>query len=230
MMTCVPPSIPHWLPDPMKVAIVPVTPFEQNCSLWLCEETGKIAIVDPGGDLDRIKHQISELGGVAEVVFVTHGHLDHCSLARVLADELGVKVIGPHKGDDYWIEQLPQSAPMLGIHNLQAWQPDQWLHDGDVVGFGKQTLEVIHCPGHTPGHVVFYHRGEKLAAVGDVIFQGSVGRTDFPGGDWDTLERSIKNKLFPLGDDVTFIPGHGPVSTFGEERRHNPFVGSTEYR
>lgn len=209
----------------MKVAIVPVTPYEQNCSLWLCEETGKIAIVDPGGDIDLIKQQIAKLGGTPEVVFVTHGHLDHCSLARVLANELGVKVIGPHRGDDYWIDQLPQSAPMIGIHNLKPWRPDQWLNDGDVVGFGNQKLEVIHCPGHTPGHVVFYHRGEKLAAVGDVIFKDSVGRTDFPGGDWDTLEHSIKQKLFPLGDDVTFIPGHGPVSTFGEERVSNPYVG-----
>lgn len=214
----------------MKVAIVPVTPFEQNCSIWKCEETGRIAIVDPGGDLDAIKAAIKQLGGTPEAVFVTHGHLDHCSMARVLANDLGVKVIGPHQGDDYWIAQLPQSAPMIGIQNLQAWQPDQWLKDGDVVSFGNQKLEVIHCPGHTPGHVVFFHRGEKLAAVGDVIFQGSVGRTDFPGGDWATLERSIKHKLFPLGDDVSFIPGHGPVSTFGEERLHNPFVGSSTYR
>lgn len=214
----------------MKVSIVPVTPYEQNCSLWKCEETGKIAIVDPGGDLDLIKTAIAELGGTPEVIFLTHGHLDHCSMARVLATDLGVKVIGPHREDDFWIEQLPQQAPMIGIRNLQAWTPDQWLKDGDVVSFGNQKLEVIHCPGHTPGHVVFYHRGEKLAAVGDVIFQGSVGRTDFPKGDWATLERSIKNKLFPLGDDVTFIPGHGPTSTFGEEKASNPFVGSTQYR
>ena len=214
----------------MKVAIVPVTPYEQNCSLWKCEETGKIAIIDPGGDIDAIKAAIGKLGGTPEVIFVTHGHLDHCSMARVLADDLGVKVIGPHKEDDFWINQLPQQAPMIGIRDLKAWTPDQWLKDGDVVSFGNQKLEVIHCPGHTPGHVVFYHRGEKLAAVGDVIFQGSVGRTDFPKGDWDTLERSIKNKLFPLGDDITFIPGHGPTSTFGEERVSNPFVGSAQYR
>lgn len=214
----------------MKVAIVPVTPYQQNCSLWLCEETNKIAIVDPGGDLDLIKQQIKKLGGTPEVIFLTHGHLDHCSLARVLASDLQVKIIGPHQGDDYWIAQLPQQAPMIGIQNLEPWVPDQWLKDGEVVSFGNQKLEVIHCPGHTPGHVVFYHRGEKLAAVGDVIFQGSVGRTDFPGGDWNTLERSIKNKLFPLGDDVTFVPGHGPTSTFGEERISNPFVGSDQYR
>lgn len=214
----------------MKVTIIPVTPYQQNCSIWLCEETGKIAIVDPGGDLDAIKSAVKKMGGTPEVIFLTHGHLDHCSMARVLATDLGVKVIGPHQGDDYWIDQLPQQAPMIGIHNLQPWRPDQWLHDGDVVSFGNQKLEVLHCPGHTPGHIVFYHRGEKLAAVGDVIFQGSVGRTDFPGGDWDTLERSIKNKLFPLGDEVTFIPGHGPTSTFGEEKASNPFVGSTQYR
>lgn len=209
----------------MKVAIVPVTAYQQNCSVWKCEETGRIAIFDPGGDLDSIKSAIKQLGGTPEVVFVTHGHLDHCSMARVLATDLGVQVIGPHQGDDYWIAQLPEHAPMLGIHNLQAWTPDRWLKDGEVVGFGNVKLEVIHCPGHTPGHVVFYHRGEKLAAVGDVIFKDSVGRTDFPGGDWDTLEHSIKQKLFPLGDDVTFIPGHGPTSTFGEERVSNPYVG-----
>ena len=214
----------------MKVAIVPVTPFQQNCSLWLCEETNKIAVVDPGGDLDVIKSTIKKMGGTPEVVFVTHGHLDHCAQARMLADDLGVKIIGPHQEDDFWLAQLPEQSPMLGIPAVKAWQPDQWLHDGDVVAFGNQKLEVIHCPGHTPGHVVFYHRGEKLAAVGDVIFQGSVGRTDFPKGDWDTLERSIKNKLFPLGDDVTFIPGHGPTSTFGEEKVSNPFVGSPQYR
>jgi len=214
----------------MKVAIVPVTPFQQNCSIWLCEETKKIAIVDPGGDLDTIKSAIKKMGGTPEVIFVTHGHLDHCSQARELADDLGVKIIGPHREDDFWLAQLPEQSPMLGIPAVKAWQPDQWLHDGDVVSFGSQKLEVIHCPGHTPGHVVFYHRGEKLAAVGDVIFQGSIGRTDFPKGDHDTLIRSIKNKLFPLGDDVTFIPGHGPTSTFGEEKVSNPFVGSTQYR
>jgi len=209
----------------MKVAIIPVTPYQQNCSLWKCEETGKIAIVDPGGDLDAIKTAIKKLDGTPDVVLVTHGHLDHCSMARVLADEFHIKVLGPNKADDYWIAQLPEHAPMIGIHNLKAWTPDRWLNEGDVVQFGNVKLDVIHCPGHTPGHIVFYDRGEKLAAVGDVIFQGSVGRTDFPGGDWDTLEHSIKQKLFPLGDDVTFIPGHGPVSTFGEERVSNPYVG-----
>jgi len=214
----------------MKVAIVPVTPYQQNCSLWLCEETKKVAIVDPGGDLEAIKSAIRKMGGTPEVIFLTHGHLDHCAQARMLADDLGVKIVGPQREDDFWIAQLPQQSPMLGIAPVAAWQPDQWLKDGDVVEFGKQKLEVIHCPGHTPGHVVFYHRGEKLAAVGDVLFQGSIGRTDFPKGDYDTLIRSIKNKLFPLGDDVTFIPGHGPTSTFGEEKVSNPFVGSSQYR
>jgi len=214
----------------MKAAIVPVTPFQQNCSLLLCEETQKIAIVDPGGDLEIIKQQIAQLGGEPEVIFVTHGHLDHCAQARMLAEDLGVKIIGPHKGDDYWIEQLPQQSPMLGIEAVAPWEPDQWLNDGDVVEFGNQKLEVIHCPGHTPGHVVFYHRGEKLAVVGDVLFQGSIGRTDFPGGNHEQLISAIRNKLFPLGDDITFIPGHGPVSTFGQEKQTNPFVGSRDYR
>ncbi len=210
----------------MKCMVVPVTPFQQNCSILSCEETGKLAIFDPGGDLELIKQQLTELGGEPEVIFITHGHLDHCAQARELAEDLSVKLIGPHQGDDYWIEQLPQQSPMLGIPAVEAWEPDQWLNDGDVVEFGAQKLEVIHCPGHTPGHVVFYHRGEKLAIVGDVLFMGSIGRTDFPGGDHDALIRSIKNKLFPLGGDVTFIPGHGPTSTFGQEMRTNPFVGS----
>ena len=214
----------------MKTKIVPVTPFQQNCSILFCEETKKIAIVDPGGDLDVIKKEIEAIGGTPEVIFVTHGHLDHCAQAGMLSKDLNIPIIGPHKDDDYWLEQLPEQSPMLGIEAVEAWLPDKWLDEGDVIEFGNQKLEVLHCPGHTPGHVVFFHRGIKLALVGDVLFAGSIGRSDFPGGDHDTLIRSIKNKLFPLGEDVTFISGHGPVSTFGQEMRTNPFVASEQYR
>jgi len=211
----------------MKCAIIPVTPYQQNCSVLLCEATKEIAIIDPGGDLPLIRKQIAEMGGKPAIVLLTHGHMDHCAQARVLADELGVPLEGPHKGDKFWLDQLPMACQMVGFPPSEAFVPDRWLDDGDSVGFGDVKLEVLHCPGHTPGHIIFFNPEVRLAMVGDVIFQGSVGRTDFPGGDFDTLVNSIKQKLFPLGDDVTFIPGHGPTSTLGEERRTNPFVSGT---
>jgi hydroxyacylglutathione hydrolase len=213
----------------MKIAIVPVTAYQQNCSLILCEETLAIAAVDPGGDLALIEQQIARLGGKLAVVLLTHGHLDHCGMARVFADKHGVQVIGPHIEDRFWIEQLPMMCEMMHFPPVAAFEPDRWLVDGDTVSVGNITLEVLHTPGHTPGHVVFFDRAEKLAFVGDVIFQGSIGRTDFPRGDFDTLIHSIRQQLFPLGDDVAFVPGHGPMSTFGEEKQSNPFV-SGAYR
>jgi len=211
----------------MKASIVPVTAYQQNCSLLLCEATQKLAIVDPGGDLPLIREQIQRMQGTPELVLLTHGHLDHCAQARELADELNVPLVGPHKEDQFWIDQLPTHCQMMGFPPAQPFTPDRWLDEGDRVEFGEQILEVFHTPGHTPGHVVFFHRGEKLAVVGDVLFQGSIGRTDFPKGDHATLIRAIKNKLFPLGEDVTFIPGHGPTSTFGHEMKHNPFVSGS---
>lgn len=213
----------------MKVAIVPVTAYQQNCSLVLCEKTRAIAAVDPGGDLAQLEAQIAKMQGQLAMVLLTHGHLDHCAQARELADRHGVPVVGPHREDRFWIEQLPVMCEMMHFPPVAAFEPDRWLEDGDTVTFGEITLEVIHTPGHTPGHVVFFHRGEKLAFVGDVIFQGSIGRTDFPRGDFDTLIASIREKLFPLGDEVAFVPGHGPLSTFGEEKQTNPFV-SGAYR
>lgn len=213
----------------MKVAIVPVTAYQQNCSLVLCEETRAIAAVDPGGDLEQLEAQMEKMGGKLAVVLLTHGHMDHCGQARVLADKHGVQVIGPQREDAFWIEQLPAMCAATGMPPAEAFVPDRWLEEGDTVSFGNITMDVIHTPGHTPGHVVFFHRGEKLAFVGDVLFQGSIGRTDFPRGDFDTLINSIKSKLFPLGDEVAFVPGHGPLSTFGEERQTNPFV-SSHYR
>jgi glyoxylase-like metal-dependent hydrolase (beta-lactamase superfamily II) len=208
----------------MKYAIVPVTPLEQNCTLLWCDETHVGAVVDPGGDIDRIlraaeKHQVT-IGKI----LVTHGHIDHAGAVAPLAQQLGVPIEGPQKEDQFWIEAMPQQSRMFGFPPTPAFTPDRWLENGDSVTVGNQTLAVLHCPGHTPGHVVFYHAPSRLAVVGDVLFQGSIGRTDFPRGDFQTLIDAIRTKLFPLGDDVAFIPGHGPMSTFGEERRTNPYV------
>ncbi|MEI7969323.1 MAG: MBL fold metallo-hydrolase [Betaproteobacteria bacterium] len=214
----------------MKLAIVPVTPFEQNCSVLVCERTGQAAIVDPGGDLDRIVDTLESLGARPEKIFLTHGHIDHCGGTAELARRLSLPVEGPQREDAFWIDQLPQQGRMFGFPELAAFTPDRWLEGGDTVRFGDQTLEVRYCPGHTPGHVVFFHRDARVALVGDVLFQGSIGRTDFPRGDLDTLLEAIETQLWPLGDDVTFVPGHGPTSTFGEERRSNPYVSDAALR
>lgn len=208
-----------------KLAVIPVTPFQQNCSLLRCEATGRGAIVDPGGDLDRIVDATRRMRMQVEKILLTHGHIDHCGGTAELRRRLGVPVEGPQREERFWIEQLPEQGRMFGFPPLEAFEPDRWLEEGDSVTFGNVTLDVIHCPGHTPGHVVFHSPAEHLALVGDVLFQGSIGRTDFPRGDHDALVRSIREKLFPLGDDTAFVPGHGPMSTFGEERAHNPFVG-----
>jgi len=208
----------------MQVILIPVTPFQQNCSLLVCETTRRAAVVDPGGDLDRILDAAGEQGAAIEKVLLTHGHIDHCGGTAELAARLGVPVEGPHRDDAFWIDQLPEQGARFGFPRLEAFVPDRWLEGGDRVSFGAVEMEVRHCPGHTPGHVVFYSAADRLAFVGDVLFAGSIGRTDFPRGDHGTLIRSIVSELWPLGDDVTFIPGHGPVSTFGDERRSNPFV------
>lgn len=213
----------------MRCAIVPVTPFQQNCSVLQCEITGRAAVVDPGGDLDRVREALVEMGAELELILLTHGHMDHCAAADDLRRETGVPIVGPHEEDRFWIDNLPQWCERVGFPPARAFEPDRWLRDGDVVEFGEQKLEVLHCPGHTPGHVVFFHRGMQLAVVGDVLFQGSIGRTDFPRGDYDTLVSAIRGKLWPLGDGVTFIPGHGPTSTFGQERRTNPFVADQRF-
>lgn len=209
----------------MKVAIVPVTPFEQNCSVLVCERTLKAAIVDPGGDLDRIENALAQMGATAEKILLTHGHIDHCGGTAELAARLGIPVEGPQREDAFWIDQLPEQGRMFGFPGLAAFTPDRWLEQGDTVQFGEESMSVHFCPGHTPGHVVFFSPEHRIAFVGDVLFQGSIGRTDFPRGDLDTLLTSITTRLWPLGDDVTFVPGHGPTSTFGEERRSNPYVG-----
>ena len=207
----------------MKVAIIPVTPFQQNCTLVWCTRTMKGAFIDAGGDVDRLRLAVERAGVTVEKLLVTHGHMDHCGATASFARELGVPIEGPQEEDKFWLDRLGEAGQQYGIPG-EAFVPDRWLHDGDRVMIGDLELDVIHCPGHTPGHVVFYHAPSRLAIVGDVLFQGSIGRTDFPRGDHQQLIDSITQKLWPLGNDVTFVPGHGPTSTFGQERKTNGFV------
>ncbi|MEH6827321.1 MBL fold metallo-hydrolase [Parasphingorhabdus sp.] len=208
---------------PLKAVIIPVTPLQQNCTLLWCTKTNKAALSDPGGDLNRLKAAVEEHGVDLEKIILTHGHLDHCGQAGMLAEELGIPIEGPHEDDRFWIDQLEGDGARFGME-AKSFEPDRWLKDGDQVTVGDLVLDVIHCPGHTPGHVIFYHQPSKLAVVGDVLFQGSIGRTDFPRGNHQDLIDAITQKLWPLGDDVTFIPGHGPTSQFGYERKTNAFV------
>jgi glyoxylase-like metal-dependent hydrolase (beta-lactamase superfamily II) len=208
----------------MKVAVTPVTPFQQNCSLVWCERTLRGAIIDPGGDLDTLGQLVEENGLNLEKILLTHAHIDHAGAADQLAQEFNIPIEGPHVADQFWIDSLPEQSQRFGFPPARAFTPSRWLAQGDEVTFGDDRMEVYHCPGHTPGHVVFFHRAAKLAFVGDVLFRGSIGRTDFPRGDHATLIRSITERLWPLGNDVSFVPGHGPMSTFGEERQSNPFV------
>ncbi|OGA13128.1 MAG: hypothetical protein A3G25_18710 [Betaproteobacteria bacterium RIFCSPLOWO2_12_FULL_63_13] len=209
----------------MKFAIITVTPFQQNCSLLWCEHTLQAAVVDPGGDIDVIIEAIERTRVTPQKILLTHGHIDHAGGTADLAARLGLPVEGPQREDKFWIDQLPQQSRMFGLLPMATFTPERWLEDGDRVKFGEVELQVFHCPGHTPGHVVFFSPSDRLAIVGDVLFDGSIGRTDFPRGDLDTLIRSITGKLWPLGEDIAFISGHGPMSTFGEQRRFNPFVG-----
>ena len=209
---------------PLRATIIPVTPLQQNCTLFWCTATMRGAVVDPGGDLPRIRSAIAKAGVTVEKVLVTHGHLDHCGMAGPLAEELGVPIEGPHEADRFWIARLPDDSRQWGVP-AELFEPDRWLDEGDVVTVGNLTLDTYLTPGHTPGHVIFHHPASKLAIVGDVLFAGSVGRTDFPLSDPDALIRSVVTKLWPLGDDTTFLPGHGPTSSFGRERATNPFVG-----
>lgn len=209
---------------PIKVAILPVTPFQQNCTLIWCVKTNKAAIIDPGGEVDRLIAAMEEQGVELEKILLTHGHLDHAGGTAELAERTGAPVEGPHKDDAFLLEGLEKQADRFGFEGARSVTPDRWLEDGDTVTLGEQEFAVIHCPGHTPGHVVFYHQGTQLAVVGDVLFHGSIGRTDLPKGDHMALVNSIRQKLWPLGDEVSFLPGHGDMSTFGNERQTNPYV------
>ncbi len=203
---------------------VPVTAFQQNASIVWCDETMEGAIVDPGGDLPKLKAEVARLGVKLVALWLTHAHIDHAGGTGTLARELNLPIIGPHTGDQYWIDGLPQQSQMFGFPKAEMFTPTRWLVDGDTLTLGRCSVTVRHCPGHTPGHVVFHSAEARRCFVGDVLFAGSIGRTDFPGGNHDTLITSITERLWPMGDDTVFIPGHGPESTFGRERRFNPYV------
>jgi hydroxyacylglutathione hydrolase len=209
--------------QPLKAAIIPVTPLQQNCCLIWCTETMLGAFTDPGGDLPRLKAAAEEHGVTIEKILITHGHLDHCGQAGILAKELGVPIEGPHADDIFWIAKLGDDGRNYNMH-AEVFEPDRWLVNGDTVTVGNLTLDVYHCPGHTPGHVIFHHAPSKLAIVGDVLFQGSIGRTDFPMGNHADLINAITTRLWPLGGETAFVPGHGPMSTFAHERRTNAYV------
>jgi hydroxyacylglutathione hydrolase len=210
---------------PMKAAIIPVTPFQQNCTLLWDEETMHGAVVDPGGDLDRIQEGIAKVGMTAEKILITHGHLDHAGGAAELKRKLGdVPIEGPHLADKFLLDGLAAQAMAMGMLGTRNVTPDRWLAEGDSVTAAGTTFSVLHCPGHSPGSVVLVNAAHRFALVGDVLFRGSIGRTDFPYGDHDALIDAIKTKLFPLGNDLVFICGHGPMSTIGEERQSNPFL------
>lgn len=208
----------------MKAVIIPVTAFQQNCSVLWCENTKKAAVVDPGGEIERIEAAIAEQDVKVEKIMLTHGHIDHAGGAADLSEKLGVPIEGPHREDSFLIEQLHEQGAQFGVEGGKPFTPTRWLAQGDTVTVGDLTFEVRFCPGHTPGHIIFFEPVSRIAFVGDVIFQGSIGRTDFPRGDHATLLNSIREQLWPLGHDVTFVPGHGPTSTLGHERETNPFV------
>ena len=208
----------------MKFRVIPVTPFEQNCTLLWCEKTRHGAVVDPGGDISRILAAITEEGVTVNKLLITHGHVDHAGAAAELAKKLNAQIEGPHSEDAFLLDELPGQSQRYGFPLAASFAPSRWLKDGDSIQIGEKVLAVLHTPGHTPGHLTFFCPTANLALVGDVLFRGSIGRTDFPRGDFNTLIASIREKLFSLGDTVAFVPGHGPMSTFGNERRSNPFV------
>jgi hydroxyacylglutathione hydrolase len=209
---------------PIQAVIVPVTGFQQNCTVIWCSETKSGAVIDPGGDLDRILDAVKQHGVSIEKILITHGHIDHAGSAAALAEQLDVPIEGPQRDDSFWIDMLQEQGEKYGVADARSFQPTRWLEHGDSVSFGNVKMDVLHCPGHTPGHVVFHHAGAKLAIVGDVLFQGSIGRTDFPRGNHADLIHAITTKLWPLGGDTAFVPGHGEMSNFAAERESNPFV------
>ncbi|MCW5631285.1 MAG: MBL fold metallo-hydrolase [Rhodoferax sp.] len=206
---------------------VPVTPFQQNCSIVWEDDTMQAAVIDPGGDLDRLVDAVKRLQVRLVAIWLTHAHIDHAGGTAELARRFELPVIGPHRADQFWIDALAEQGRMFGFPHAEPFTPTRWLEDGDTVTLGRHTLLVRHCPGHTPGHVVFHAPELQRAFVGDVLFAGSIGRTDFPQGNHAQLIASITERLWPMGDDTVFIPGHGPESSFGRERRSNPYVKGT---
>lgn len=208
----------------MQVGVIPVTPFQQNCSVVICEQTRRAAVVDPGGELEKICAFLEQEGVEVEKILLTHGHIDHAGATKDLADKLSVEVIGPQREDAFLLQALTQQGTMFGVPGAKAFEPTRWLTHGEVVEVGQERFEVRHCPGHTPGHVVFFNPLRKFALVGDVLFHGSVGRTDLPRGDHATLMSSLRDQILTLPDETTFLSGHGPTSTIGAQRRSNPFL------
>ena len=211
----------------LQYLTLPVTAFQQNCSLLWCDQSRQAAVIDPGGDLDAVLGEVQRLDLSLQAIWLTHAHIDHAGGAGELAERLQLPIVGPHEGDQFWIDGLPQQSAMFGFPPALAFTPTRWLHDGDTVQIGQETLQVRHCPGHTPGHVVFHAPQIARCFVGDVLFAGSIGRTDFPQGNHQQLIDSIVQRLWPMGDATVFIPGHGPESSFGRERKTNPYVGNT---
>jgi glyoxylase-like metal-dependent hydrolase (beta-lactamase superfamily II) len=209
----------------LKVAVVPVTAFQQNCSIVMCAATGRAAVVDPGGDVDAIREALAELKVSVDCILLTHGHIDHAGGAAELAEALQVPVQGPHRDDAFLLEGIAAQGRMFGLIGARPVTPDRWLADGDTVTVGELEFGVLHIPGHSPGSIALVDAKDRFALVGDILFRGSIGRTDFPYGDHEALISGIKTKLFALGDDVVCLPGHGPATTIGEERRTNPFLG-----
>lgn len=210
--------------SPIRAIVAPVTPLQQNCTIVWCTKTLKAAIIDPGGEAPRLLKAIADQGLALEKIWITHGHMDHAGGAAAVKDATGAPIEGPHRDDQFWIDGIAEAGQRYGMPDARPFNPDRWLEDGDTVMLGETTWQVRHCPGHTPGHVVFIHEGARFAQVGDVLFKGSIGRTDFPRGNHAQLIEAITTRLWPLGEDIAFVPGHGPMSTFGAERRTNPFV------
>jgi glyoxylase-like metal-dependent hydrolase (beta-lactamase superfamily II) len=210
--------------SPIRAMIAPVTPLQQNCTIVWCVKTNKAAIIDPGGEVPRLLKGLKDHGLTLEKIWITHGHLDHAGAAAAVKGATGATIEGPHRDDAFWIDGIESAGRQYGMPEARSFTPDRWLEDGDEVVLGEAVFEVRHCPGHTPGHVIFFNRAARFAQVGDVLFKGSIGRTDFPRGNHQQLIDSITQRLWPLGEDVAFVPGHGPMSTFGAERRANPFV------
>lgn len=210
----------------LEVHTVPVTPFQQNCSLLFCTESKTAVAIDPGGDLELLRDALSQLDATLVAIWLTHGHLDHAGASRTFADEQKVQLIGPQKDDIFWLNRLEHQAQSYGLPSWPSFKPDEWLIADQTLTFSHWDFQVIHCPGHTPGHVVFYQAQEKILIAGDVLFAGSIGRTDFPMSNHQDLIDAIKNNLFVLPDDVVVYPGHGPTTTLGREKESNPYVGA----
>ena len=211
-------------PSPIRAIVAPVTPLQQNCTIVWCTATNKAAVIDPGGEVPRLLKAIADNGLTVEKIWITHGHMDHAGGTADLKAATGAPIEGPHKDDQFWIDGIEAAGRQYGVAGAKSFTPDRWLENGDTVTLGETTWQVRHCPGHTPGHVVFIHEGARFAQVGDVLFNGSIGRTDFPRGNHADLIEAITTRLWPFGDDIAFVPGHGPMSTFGAERKANPFV------